>query len=82
MTKEKTGVLPLTFLVKIENMRESSHSSDGFMLGLGRVEEVSAGGGGGVLTCILAWEPGLSEGQAEGKQQFTTRSGQAQKASL
>lgn len=44
MTKETTDVLPLTFLAKIENMRESSHSSDGFMLGLGRVEEVSVGG--------------------------------------
>lgn len=44
MTKERTDVLPLTFLVKIENMRESNHSSDGFMLELGRMEEVSAGG--------------------------------------
>lgn len=41
MTKERTDVLPLTFLVKIENMRESSHSSDGFMLGLGRMEEAT-----------------------------------------
>lgn len=51
---------------------------------LGRVEEegeerqqVSAG----MLTCILTWEPGISEGQAEGKQQFTTWSDQAQEAS-
>lgn len=52
---------------------------------LGRVEEereerlqVSVG----MLTCILTWEPGISEGQAEGEQQFATWSGQAQEASL
>lgn len=69
MTKETTDVLPLTFLAKIENMRDSCWDWEGWR----RWE---------VLTCILAWEPGLSEGQTEGKQQFTTRSGQAQKASL
>lgn len=36
----------------------------------------------GMLTCILTWEPGISEGQAEGEQQFATWSGQAQEASL
>lgn len=52
---------------------------------LGQVEEGEEGNryarGRGMLTCILAREPGLPEGQAKGKQQFTTWSGQAQEAS-
>ena len=49
---------------------------------LGRLEEgeerqqVSAA----MLTCILAWAPGIPEGQAEGAQEITAWSAQAQEA--
>lgn len=78
-----SGVLPLTFLGEIQNMRKSCALLADLCWDLGRVEEgeerqqVSLR----MLTCILAWEPGLPEGQAKGEQQFTTGSGQAQEAS-
>lgn len=84
MTKEGSGVLPLTFLGEIQNMRKSLALRADLCWDLGRVEEgeerqqVSSG----TLTCILAWKPGLPDGQAKGEQQFTAGSGQAQEASL
>ena len=33
-----------------------------------------------MLTCILAWAPGIPEGQAEGAQEITAWSAQAQEA--
>lgn len=39
-------------------------------------KEWEAAGIMGRLTCMLAWEPGLPDGQAESKQQFIAWSGQ------
>ena len=61
--KESSGVHPLTFLGKIQNVRKGSHRSGawrGVEEGEERQHESAL-----MLTCLLAQDPQVSEGLAE-----------------